>query len=262
MGFRLGDGCDDGPAIAILDLITDPHGRVTAMRNVVAREIMTTPVITIAPDAPFQEIVSVMLEHAVGGLPIVDDKRRLLGIVTKADVLLSADRRQPEPDLIPGHGTSWRPERIADRHGRAGETTAGDLMTKNVVTAGEDTAIYQLGQLMLSHHINRLPIVKDGVLVGIVTRTDILKSFKRSDNAILAAIREMVERDLWIEPQKLMIACLNGIVTVSGEVERRSERNLAVRLIDATDGVVAVNADRFGFLYDDLPLGRTLEMGI
>jgi CBS domain-containing protein len=220
-------------------MITEPHGRVTAMRNVVAREIMTTPVITVAPDAPFREIVSVMLEHAVGGLPVVDDKRRLLGIVTKADVLLSADR-----------------------HGRAGGTTAGDLMTKNVVTAGEDTAIHQLGQLMLSHHINRLPIVKDGVLVGIVTRTDILKSFKRSDSAILAAIREMAERDLWIEPHKLMIACLNGIVTVSGEVERRSERDLAVRLIDATDGVVGVNADRFGFLYDDLPLGRTLEMGI
>jgi CBS domain-containing protein len=229
------------------------------MRHVVAREIMTTPVITIGPTAPFQEIVSVMLEHAVGGLPVVDDNGRVLGIVTKADLLPNTEA--PRTELIPWRRPSWGAEQITDQHGMVGETTAGDLMTKNVITAEEETATHQLGQLMLCHRINRLPIVKDGVLVGIVTRTDILKSFKRSDNAILAAIREMVERDLWMEPQKLTIACLNGTVTVSGEVERRSERDLAVRLIKAADGVVGVNADRFEFLYDDLPLGRVVLSG-
>lgn len=217
---------------------------------------MTTPVITIGPNAPFKEIVSVMLQHAVGGLPIVDDKRRLLGILTKADLLPNVQTTQPES--IPWRRPSWRAEQIADWHGRVGGATAGDLMTKDVVTAGEETAIHQLGQLMLSHGINRLPIVKDGILVGIVTRTDILKSFKRTDQAILGAIQEMIARDLWIEPQKLTIACLDGIVTISGEVERRSERDLAVHLIKTTDGVVGMNADRFKFLYDDLPLGRVV----
>jgi CBS domain-containing protein len=226
------------------------------MRYVVAREIMTTPVITIGPDAAFEEIISVMLKHAVGGLPVVDDKRRLLGIITKADLLPNVETTQPES--IPWRRRSWRAERIADRHGRVAGATAGDLMTKDVITAGEETAARQLGQLMLSHGINRLPIVKDGVVVGIVTRTDILKSFKRNDQAILAAIQEMIGRDLWIEPQKLTIACLNGIVTVSGEVERRSERDLAVRLIKTMDGIVGVNADRFEFLYDDLPLGKVV----
>jgi CBS domain-containing protein len=217
---------------------------------------MNTPVITIGPNAPFQEIVSVMLAHAVGGLPVVDDNGRVLGIVTKADLLPNVEA--PRTELIPWRRPSWRAEQITDKHGVVGETTAGDLMTKDVITAGEETGTHQLGQLMLSHRINRLPIVKHGVLVGIVTRTDILKSFKRSDHAVLAAIQEMIEHELWIDPQKLRVVCLNGAVTVSGEVERRSERDLAVRLIKTTDGVVGVDADRFEFLYDDLPLGRVV----
>jgi CBS domain-containing protein len=223
---------------------------------------MTTPVITIGPNAPFQEIVSVMLEHAVGGLPVVDDDRRLLGIATKADLLRDPETPQSQPELILWLRPSRRPERTGDRHRRAGGTTAVDLMTKDVITAGEDTATYQLGELMLTHGINRLPIVKDGVLVGMVTRSDILKSFQRSDHDVLAAIQEMVGRDLWIEPQKLTIACLNGVVTVAGEVDRRSERDLAVRRIKLIDGVVGVNADRFDFLYDDLPLGRVVMSGL
>jgi CBS domain-containing protein len=229
------------------------------MKHVIAREIMTSPVITVGPDTPFRDIVAAMLKKGISGVPVVDGYGRLLGIVTEADLLHKEEEPQPRPALIPWHGSSLRRERVVDRHRKATGMTAGELMTENVVTATEETPVHVLAHLMLSRDINRIPIVRDGNLVGIVTRADILKVFARSDEALVSAVRETLAKDLWIDPGTLTIACQNGVVTVAGEVDRRTDRDLVIKWVNAIDGVVGLNTDRLAYRIDDLALGRVFR---
>jgi CBS-domain-containing membrane protein len=228
------------------------------MKKITAREIMSSPVITARPGTPFRDIVRLMLEHRISGVPVVDDTGRLLGIVTEADLLQKEEVPHPQPAAFPWHGRSLRLERIVDRHRKAEAETAAGLMTENVVAASEDATAHELAHLMLAQDINRVPIVRGGRVVGIVTRADVLKVFARTDDALLAAVRETLGRDLWIDPTGLTITCQNGIVTLAGEVDRRSDRDLILRWIASIDGVVGVDGDRLDFRYDDLALGKVI----
>ncbi len=229
------------------------------MRQAIAREIMSSPVITVSPDTPFRNIVAIMLQHGISGLPVVEEDGRLLGVVTEADLLHKKEAPHPQPALIPWHGSSLLLERILDRDRKSEGMTAGDLMTETVVTATEETSAHQLAHLMLAGDINRIPVLRDGRVVGIVTRADILKLFTRGDQALLEAVREVLVRDLWIDPKGLSITCLNGVVTVSGEVERRTDRDLLIRWVKSIDGVVGVNTDQLEFRVDDLALGKVIR---
>jgi len=226
------------------------------MRHATARDIMTTPIVTVGPDLPFREVVTLMLAHRISGVPVVDEEGRLLGIVTEADLIYKEEAPPPSPALVPWHGSSLRLERIVDRHRKASGLTAGDLMTENVVTATEETGVHELAHLMLGRDINRIPIVRAGRVVGIVTRADILKVFTRDDAALLDAVRDTLAADLWIDPKGLSLTCLHGVVTVSGEVDRRSDRELILRYVKAIDGVVGVEAGGLGYRIDDMALGR------
>jgi CBS-domain-containing membrane protein len=226
------------------------------MKRMVARDIMTTPVITVRPDTPFRELVDLMMRHRVSGLPVVDEGGRLVGVVTEADLIHKEETPLPEPPLIPWHGGSLRLERLVDRYQKATGTTARDLMTENVVTASEDTPVRELAHLMLTHHINRIPIVRDGRVVGIVARTDILKVFTRRDEELVAVIRETLAEDLWIDPANLTITCQDGVVTIAGEVDRLSDRDLIIKWVRSIDGVVRLDADRLTYRINDLALGK------
>lgn len=229
------------------------------MKLVVAREIMTSPVITVTPETSFREIVMLMLRHRVSGLPVVDDTGRLLGIVTEADLIHKEEQPSPQPPIIGWHGRSLWLERLVDRHQKANGTTARDLMTENVVTATEEASAHDLAHLMLARGVNRVPIVRDGRVMGIVTRADILKVFVRTDATLAADIRNALIHDLWIDPAGLTITCTNGVVTISGQVDRHSDREFVKKWIKSIDGVVGLNADGLTYRMDDLALGKMVR---
>lgn len=226
------------------------------MRHPTARDIMTHPVITVPPDTTVREVVMLMRRFEISGLPVVDVEGQILGIVTEADVLQKEDVLQPRPPVVPWHGRSLWLERIVDRHRKATGTTARDLMTENVVTADEDTGVRELAHLMLARGINRIPIVQRRRVVGIVTRADILKVFTRTDAALVETIRDALVHDLWIDPTGLTIACTDGVVTIAGQVDRHTDRNIVIKWIRAVDGVIGLNADGLTYRIDDLALGR------
>jgi CBS domain-containing protein len=213
------------------------------MRYVTAREIMSSPVVTARPEMSVRQIVELMLRSRISGLPVVDDDQRVLGVVTEADLLEKEDRPVPEPPLLSWHGRSLRLERLLGRHRKATGIIARDVMAENLITAAEETTVQELAHLMLRHHINRIPILREGRLTGIVTRADVLKVFLRSDESILQAIRETLARELYIDTAPLTLTCAGGVVTVAGTIDRHSDWALVIKWIRSVDGVVAVCAD-------------------
>jgi len=226
---------------------------MTAMK---ARDIMSCPVITVAPDTPFQQVVTLLLTHRISGVPVVDEEGSLLGIVTEADLIRKEESPAPQPPIIRWHGASLWLERAVDRYQKVIASTASELMSENVVTAREDTSVHELAHLMLSRGINRVPIIRDRCVVGIVTRADVLKVFARSDATIESAVRDTLAHDLWIDPADLTISCSGGVVTMAGQVDRLSDRELVVKWIRSIDGVVNVRATALTYRIDDLALGR------
>jgi CBS-domain-containing membrane protein len=226
------------------------------MKHVIARDIMSSPVVSVGPDAPVRALVELMLRSRISGLPVVDADQRVLGIVTESDLLEKEDRPFPEPPLIAWHGRSLRLERLLGRYRKAAGTTARDIMTENIVTAGEETEAHELAHLMLRHNINRILILRDGRLAGIVTRADVLKVFLRSDESILQTIRQTLARELLIDPAPLDLTSTGGVVTVAGTVDRHSDKTLVAKWIRSVDGVVAVRTDNLDYRFDDLAVGK------
>jgi CBS domain-containing protein len=142
------------------------------------REIMDSSPATVAPDASVQEVVAAMREHQLPGLPVVDTDGRCVGIVTEADLVLPDD----EGDLhIPHYvnlfgGTVFLEPlgRFETRLRKAFAATAADMMSSNPDTVEPDTSVRDAARLIHESGHNRLPVVEDGRLVGVVTRVDVL----------------------------------------------------------------------------------------
>ncbi len=140
-----------------------------------ARDIMTVGVVTASEDSTLQSIVESMMAHHISAVPIVDAQQRLLGIVSEGDLM-----NRPEAETY--HRRSWWLRYFADPERRARDflksygTRAADVMTRTLVTVGEDESVASVAEKLEHHRIKRVPVVRDGRLVGIVTRANLLQS--------------------------------------------------------------------------------------
>ncbi len=160
---------------------------------------MTRQVITAQQDTPFKELVRLMHEHRVSGVPVVDGRDKLVGIVTEADLLV-AEEGQAAPG---GRGRSlleWfiHPGRLAAVQDRAEDLRARDVMTGDVVAATPGMGVRDAVKVLLDAGVKRLPVVdQDGRVVGIVSRRDLLEPFLRSDEDIHREIAQEVVVGSW-----------------------------------------------------------------
>lgn len=219
-----------------------------ARARLTAADVMTAPVISVRPDATVKEIASLMLAHHISGLPVVSSDDVMLGIVTESD-LLHKERgpRLPRPGFSRALRRFGRPA-VAQK--KASGCTAADLMSAPVVTVGESTLLYEIAALMVARGINRVPVLRGSRLVGIVSRADIMQALTRTDAEVAEAVRATLLHELWVDISHLDIDVHDGVVTLDGQVERRSECDLVARWAAAVDGVVSVRS-RLGFEYDD-----------
>jgi CBS-domain-containing membrane protein len=194
-------------------------------------------------DASYREIVDVLETRAVSAVPVVDDSRRVVGVISESD-LLSKVRyagSSHEPPLF---------ERREHRQAReqAAATTARGLMSAPAVTVLAGTSVVWAARLMAEVKVKRMPVVDDlGRLIGMVTGRDLLKVFLRGDDEIRADVRE----SLFARFGALLdVEVADGTVTLSGEVTRRSEIPVAVTVAERVDGVVAVT-ERLTHVRDD-----------
>jgi CBS domain-containing protein len=141
-------------------------------------EIMDSNPATVAPDASVADVVAAMREHELPGLPVVDADGQLLGIVTEADMVLPDDQGDLHiPHYVNLFGGTVFLESLHRYEGRlrkAFASSAADMMTAEPDTVGPDTSVREAARLIHESGHNRLPVVEDGRLVGVVTRLDVL----------------------------------------------------------------------------------------
>jgi CBS-domain-containing membrane protein len=218
------------------------------MRHHNVSALMSRDVATVREDTPFHEIAKVLADRRVSAVPVVDADRRVLGVVSEADLLHKVEFADD-----PGEGAGIlerRAHRLA-RHKATGQV-AKDLMTEPAVTVPEGTTVVKAARLLESSGVKRMPVVNDlGRLVGIVSRGDLLKIYLRPDAEIRAEIVEQVlRRLLWIGSTEVSVRVNDGVVTVAGELDQRSLIDIVVRLVGAVDGVVEVE-DKLTWRIDD-----------
>jgi CBS domain-containing protein len=190
-------------------------------------DAMTTTVVTASPGTPFQRLVDLMLHHGVSGLPIVDDARRPIGIVTEADLVSKeayGARRRP---LDVAAAFAFRQENVWAVKARG--LTAGAIMTTPVRTVRPDDQLRLAAARMVTMGVKRLPVVgDDGRLVGIVTRTDVLRLFYRSDDEVALGVQRLLDDPLLVPEEHDVTASVHdGVVTLTGSVSRDSHAALS-----------------------------------
>jgi CBS domain-containing protein len=217
---------------------------------------MSSPVTTIEPEATVRELADLLAAKGYSGVPVVS-RGRLVGIVSEADLVRKAAGASasaaPRRSLLALLAQLWAGAGAASSPAPA--ATVRDLMTTDVVTAREDTPLRELARTMMTRGVNRVPVQRGEAIVGIVTRADVLKAFHRADEAIVDAVRAMLVEELWIDPAPLRIESSDGVVAISGELDRASDAELAARYAATLDGVVRVDTAGLSFRFDDRQRG-------
>jgi CBS domain-containing protein len=199
-------------------------------------DVMTTKVVSVTENASYRYVAELLTEHHLTALPVVAPGGQVVGVVSEADLIRKQERHE-HAERRPGW--QFRPAARAKAEAR----TAGEVMTTPAITISPDALLGTAARLMGAHHIKRLPVIDgNGTMVGIVSRTDLLKVFVRPDAEIAAEARDVLTRVLLADPAAAQVGAHDGVITLTGRLGSDLEVAAAIRLIEAIDGVVAVTS--------------------
>jgi len=214
-----------------------------------AKDVMTSSVISVAPDAPVLEAVQIMLQRHISGLPVVDKAGRLVGIVTEGDLLRRAEtgtqRRRPRwLEFLIGPG------RLADEYTRSHGRKVEDVMTRDPLTVTEETPLEVVVKMMEKRRVKRLPVLRGNAVVGIVSRANLLHALAGiAHEAKPAAASDQVIRDRivtelagqpWAPVSLVNVIVRNGVVELWGTITDERERQAMIVAAENVPGVKSV----------------------
>lgn len=212
-----------------------------------AKDVMTHSVVSVSPDTPVSEIARKLIARGISAVPVLDEAGKIVGIVSEGDLMRrgeSGTERRP----------SWwlrmfeLPENKAHEFVKTHGLHAGDVMTREVTTVSEDTPINEIAELLEYQHIKRVPVVRDGRPVGIVSRANLL--FGLAAFRTLPAVNiedEAIQAELMTALKKAGVRTLSvnvlvsgGVVDIWGDVSSEDERRAAGVAAEGVPGVVEV----------------------
>ncbi|MEU5979294.1 CBS domain-containing protein [Streptomyces sp. NPDC047315] len=197
-------------------------------------DVMTHTAVAVGRHAGYKEIVELMDQWKISAVPVLAGEGRVIGVVSEADLLLKEEHRDDDPT---------RTDTPLDVSAKAAALTAGDLMSSPAVTVRADATLSEAARIMARRRVKRLPVVDaQGLLEGVVSRSDLLKVFLRTDEEIAAEIRRDV-LDRVPAAEHLEVTVEDGLVTLKGALADRTLVPLLARAIRAVEGTVDIRLD-------------------
>ncbi len=215
-----------------------------------AKDVMTSPVISVEPDESIWQAVRTMLQRHISGLPVIDKQGRLVGIVSEGDFLRRAEtgtqrRRARWLEFLIGPG------RLADEYTRSHGRKIGDIMTPDPLTVTEETSLDEVVRTMEKRRIKRLPVVRGNVAVGILTRANLVHALAgvarelmpttASDEAIRTRLLTELAKEAWAPVALIDVMVRNGVVELWGAITEERQRAALVAAAENVPGVKAVH---------------------
>lgn len=216
-----------------------------------ASDVMVSNVITVGPDACVQEVAGILLENRISAVPVVNDRKEILGIVSEGDLMRRVEagterRRSWWLGLFASN------EILASEFSRSHARRVTDVMTQPVVTVTPDTPLSEVATMLETHGIKRVPVVRDGKVVGIVSRANLLQALATAGKAVgpaaavddatlRAAIMAALKTKIWTRPALLNVIVQDGTVDLWGMVDSLEEKKAVRIAAEVVPGVRAVN---------------------
>jgi CBS domain-containing protein len=214
-----------------------------------AKDIMVRDVVTAEPDMSVSQAIKLLAEHDVSALPVVDDEGAVIGVISEADLI-------QREEVDPGHRPWWLEAitpattlagEFAKSHGRRVE----EVMSTRVVSAGEEASLAEIAALLERHRIKRVPIIENGKLVGVVSRSNLIQAMATSDrpaeittdadrNIRLELLSRLGEQS-WTDFGSRNVIVTDGIVHLWGLVGSPEERKALLALAENVPGVARVS---------------------
>ena len=215
-----------------------------------AVDVMVHEVVTVGPDDDVSKAVQLLVDHDISALPVVDEERRVIGILSEADLIhrekLGTERHRAEwlEAITPANVLALD---YSKSHGRK----VAEVMTENVISADEETPLSEIANLLEKHRIKRLPILRDGKLVGIVSRSNLIQALASVpsqsiqelpvDRGVRSAILARLAERSWTDFGERNVVVSNGVVHLWGLVGSPEERKALIALAESVPGVREVS---------------------
>jgi CBS domain-containing protein len=214
------------------------------------KDVMTSAVISVEPDASIWQAVRIMLQRRISGLPVIDKNGRLVGIVSEGDFLRRAEtgtqRRRPHwLEFLIGPG------RLADEYTRSHGRKIQDIMTPDPLTVTEETSLDEVVRTMEKRRIKRLPVVRGNEVVGIVSRANLIHALagvarelmpsQASDEAIRAQLLTELAKEPWAPVALIDVIVREGVVELWGTITEERQRQALIAAAENVPGVKTVH---------------------
>lgn len=214
-----------------------------------AKHVMASPVKTGNADMTVREVAKILSESRISALPIVDDAGKLTGLISEGDLIRRAEiGTQKQRSWWLSLFTSN--VQLAEDYSRAHARKVKDLMTRDVIFVDPETSLSEIARLFERHHIKRVPVLKNGSLVGIVTRGNLVQAIATApqkdhrplaDEQIREKIQKRLEAESWANPMTINVTVHEGVVNLWGIVRTEAERSAVRVAIESIAGVKSVD---------------------
>jgi CBS domain-containing protein len=203
----------------------------------------------VTPDTAIEEMARLLIERRISGLPVVDAKGALVGIVTEGDLLRRIETGT-QKQHAGWYGFIFGPGRLAAEYTRSHARKVGEIMTAEVFAAAPEAPLAEIVKLMEARHIKRVPVVDRGALVGIVSRANLVAALAEmlahphsqamSDDEIRQAMLAEIDEQPWGPRGSVDVAVKQGVIELSGSILDERERVALVVAAESLPGVKTV----------------------